>query len=78
MRSCGVTSLQPLSQLGEGLQELVVYGCGEVQDEVLELPHVQPTSVVIVNGSNMREMVLAGGIRPPCIDGGFRVNGELR
>jgi hypothetical protein len=58
-----VTSLEPLSQLGEGLQELKVYGCKRVQEEVLELPHVQPTADVIVEKSNVREVVLAGGLR---------------
>jgi hypothetical protein len=58
-----VTSLEPLSQLGEGLQELKVYGCRRVQEEVLELPHVQPTAVVDVEESNVREVVLAGGLR---------------
>jgi hypothetical protein len=59
----GVTSLQPLSQLGEGLQILRVYGCTGVQEEVLELPHVQPTADVDVSCSNLREVVLAGGVR---------------
>jgi Leucine-rich repeat (LRR) protein len=60
---CGVTSLQPLSQLGKGLQELKVHGCNRVQDEILELPHVQPTANVSVRWSNVREVVLAGGVR---------------
>jgi hypothetical protein len=58
-----VTSLQVLSQLGEGLQELKVYGCKRVQEEVLELPHVQPTADVVVEESSVREVVLAGGVR---------------
>jgi Leucine-rich repeat (LRR) protein len=60
---CGVTSLQPLSQLMEGLQELKVCFCNDVQEEVLELPHVQPTADVLVFDSNVREVVLAGGLR---------------
>jgi hypothetical protein len=60
---CGVTSLQALSQLGEGLQELTVFGCKRVQEEVLELPHVQPTAMVLVVDSNVKEVVLAGGLR---------------
>jgi Leucine-rich repeat (LRR) protein len=60
---CGVTSLQPLSQLGEGLQVLRVYGCEGVQEEVLELPHVQPTADVDVRCGNVKEVVLAGGVR---------------
>jgi Leucine-rich repeat (LRR) protein len=39
---CGVTSLQPLSRLNEGLQRLFVFRCDEVQEEVLELPHILP------------------------------------
>jgi Leucine-rich repeat (LRR) protein len=61
---CGsVTSLQPLSQLGVGLQVLKVFWCNEVQEEVLELPNVQPTADVAVHESNVREVVLAGGVR---------------
>jgi Leucine-rich repeat (LRR) protein len=63
MRGCGVTSLQPLSQLGEGLSELHVCVCCEVQEEVLELPHVLPTADVALRCSNVREVVLAGGVR---------------
>jgi hypothetical protein len=59
----GVTSLQPLSQLGPGLQELEVCGCSKVREEVLELPHVQPTADVDVKDSCVREVVLAGGVR---------------
>jgi Leucine-rich repeat (LRR) protein len=60
---CGVTSLQPLSQLGEGLQKLRVYHCEQVQEEVLELPHVQPSANVTATHSNVKEVVLAGGAR---------------
>jgi Leucine-rich repeat (LRR) protein len=60
---CGVTSLQPLSQLGEGLQKLRVSSCTNLQEEVLELPHVQPTANVVVRDSNIKEVVLAGGLR---------------
>jgi Leucine-rich repeat (LRR) protein len=63
VEDCGVTSLQPLSQLGEGLQKLRVYRCTQVQEEVLELPHVQPTADVDVRDGNVREVVLAGGVR---------------
>jgi hypothetical protein len=64
LEHCGcVTSLQPLSQLGEGLEELVVKECRAVQEEVLELPNVQPTAHVVVEYSNVREVVLAGGVR---------------
>jgi hypothetical protein len=59
----GLSSLQPLSQLGEGLQMLEVSGCGGVQEEVLELPHVQPTADLDIGGSNLKEVVLAGGVR---------------
>jgi hypothetical protein len=64
---CGVTSLQPLSQLGEGLQKLKVSWCRQVQEEFLELPHVQPTADVVAKISNVREVVLAGGVRLECI-----------
>jgi Leucine-rich repeat (LRR) protein len=60
---CGVTSLQPLSHLGQGLRDLRVIGCSRVQERVLELPHVQPTAYVSVQDSNVREVVLAGGLR---------------
>jgi hypothetical protein len=58
-----VTSLQPLSLLGEGLQKLTVSYCAYVQEELLELPHVQPTADVDIVYSNVREVVLAGGFR---------------
>jgi hypothetical protein len=56
-----LTSLQPLSQLGKSLQKLTVEGCLKVQEEVLELPYVQPTADVVVTCSNVKEVVLAGG-----------------
>jgi hypothetical protein len=59
---CGVTSLQPLSQLGEGLHMLRVSYCKGVQEEVSQLPHVQPTADVVVRHSNVKEVVLAGGL----------------
>jgi hypothetical protein len=58
-----VSSLQPLSQIGEVMQRLVVSGCHKVQEEVLELPHVPPTAEVEVEYSNVKEVVLAGGVR---------------
>jgi Leucine-rich repeat (LRR) protein len=60
--SCGVTSLQPLSLLGEGLQNLSVHDCRRVQEVVLELPHIQPKAKVEVWGTGMRQVVLAGGV----------------
>jgi hypothetical protein len=60
---CGVTSLQPLSQLGEGLQKLVVNGCMSVQEFTLELPHVQPSATVLIHESKVWDVVLAGGAR---------------
>jgi hypothetical protein len=63
VEGCGVTSLQPLSELGEGLQKLRVVRCNRVQEEVLELPHVQPTADVVVIYSRVKEVVLAGGER---------------
>jgi Leucine-rich repeat (LRR) protein len=62
VNDCGVTSLQPLSQLTKGLQKLKVYGCKRVQQEVLELPNVQTTADVTVQNSNVREVVLAGKV----------------
>jgi Leucine-rich repeat (LRR) protein len=70
VNSCDcVTSLQPLSQLGRGLQKLRVDQCKGVQEEVLQLPHVQPTADVYVVFSKVKEVVLAGGVRRACIDG---------
>jgi Leucine-rich repeat (LRR) protein len=63
VEQCGVTSLQPLSQLGEGLKNLKVIGCSDVCEQVLELPHVRPTAGVVVKGSNVRKVVLAGALR---------------
>jgi Leucine-rich repeat (LRR) protein len=60
---CGVTSLQPLSQLREGLQRLWVLECDRVQEETLELPLVQPHVDVSFEGSNVKEVVLARGWR---------------
>jgi Leucine-rich repeat (LRR) protein len=59
---CVVTSLQPLSQLGEGLQKLLVDWCSRVRDKVLKLPHVRPTAHVVVRYSKVKEVVLAGGV----------------
>jgi hypothetical protein len=56
----GLTTLRALSQLGEGLQKLTVYGGKVLREEVLELPHVQPTADVDVK-YNTLEVVLAGG-----------------
>jgi hypothetical protein len=61
-----IISLQPLSQLGEGLQKLRVTDCRRVREEILELPHVQPTADVEVRQSNVREVVLAGEKRLTC------------
>jgi hypothetical protein len=58
-----VTSLSPLSQLGEGLQSLTVKNCSLVQEVVLQLPRVQITADVSMVCSNVREVVLAGGVR---------------
>jgi Leucine-rich repeat (LRR) protein len=63
VETCGVTSLQPLSLIGERLQTLSVSYCHRVQEEVLELPHVQPTADVFVRHGNLKEVVLAGGVR---------------
>ena len=60
---CGVTSLEPVAQLVGGLKELMVHYCRKVQEEVLELPNLQPTADVRIGGSNVKEVVLAGGVR---------------
>jgi hypothetical protein len=44
VEGCGVTSLGPLSQLMEELQKLKMQQRGDVQKEVLELPHTLPTA----------------------------------
>ena len=58
----GITSLKPLGGLGSQLKKLHVEHCSRVVEEVLELPHIQPTADVVVARSNVREVVLAGGI----------------
>ena len=63
MYACGVTSLQLVGQLVGGLRELLVVGCSMVQEKVLELPHVKPTAQVCIDSSNVKEVVLAGGVR---------------
>ena len=59
---CGVTSLQPVGRLVGGLKKLEVCSCVKVQERVLELPNVQPTADVRIFGSNVKEVVLAGGV----------------
>ena len=61
--ACRVTSLQPVGQLMGGLTQFSVHNCGMVQEEVLELPHIQSAANVIINFSNVKEVVLAGGVR---------------
>ena len=61
--ACGVTSLQPIGQLIGGLRLLYVHDCGMVEEEVLELPHIQSTAAVHFEGSNVKEVVLAEGFR---------------
>ena len=72
VRSCGVTSLQPVAELrAEGLTMLSVTHCRHVKEEVPELPHIQPTADVEVYGSVVGKVVLAGGVSkavPPCGD----------
>ena len=59
----GLTSLQPVGQLVGGLREFRVSDCNMVQKKVLELPHIQPTAHVSIARSNVKEVVLAGGVR---------------
>ena len=56
-----LTSLQALGGLGEGLQTLSVQDCSRVEERVLELPHVQPTTDVHILNSTVLAVVLAGG-----------------
>ena len=60
---CEMTSLQPIGQLLGGLRKLCVSRCSMVQEEVLELRYIQPTADVRIVFSNVREVVLAGGVR---------------
>ena len=60
---CSVTSLQPVGQLVGGLRWLSVEGCCDVREEVLNLPHIPPTADVRIVRSNVKEVVLAGGVR---------------
>ena len=63
VHECGVTSLQPVGQLVGGLRAFYVAECSMVQEEVLELPHVQATAFVLISSSNVKVVVLAGGVR---------------
>ena len=65
----GLTSLKPLGSLGSGVKKLHVDNCVGVVEEVLELPQVQPTADVRVAYSNVREVVLAGGVRLAAVVG---------
>jgi hypothetical protein len=49
------------------LRKLKVSRCNRVEEEVLELPHVQPVADVDVTYSNVKEVMLAGGVRRACI-----------
>jgi hypothetical protein len=59
----GVTSFQPLSQLGEDLKKLSVCYCAGVQERVLELPHVSLSADLDITSRKIKEVVLAGGVR---------------
>ena len=60
---CGLSSLQPLGLLTAGVKKLHVHSCRNVEEEVLELPHIQPSANVDVQYSNVKELVLAGGFK---------------
>ena len=62
VEECGVTSLRPLSQVGRCFQILKVCKCRDVVETVLELPLMEPDSAVKVSESNVRELMLAGGV----------------
>ena len=61
--SCGLTSLQPLTLLPVGFGKLSVRDCPEVVEVVLQLPQIQRTADVVVLYSNVKEVVLAGGVQ---------------
>ena len=65
---CGVTSLQPLAELTGDLVKVSIGYCESVKEVVLELPHTQPTADVQVWNSNVKEVVLAGGVRRAVVD----------
>ena len=58
-----VTSLQHVGQLVGGLKKLHVKYCLDVQEDVLELPHMQPTASIMIRRTKVKEVVLAGGVR---------------
>ena len=60
---CGVTSLRPVGDLAGGLKKLHVRYCKDVGELFLRLPHVQPTADVVIVGSNVKKVVLAGGVK---------------
>jgi Leucine-rich repeat (LRR) protein len=64
--TCRISSLEPIGRLSNGLQKLWVRNCPGVQEEVLQLPYVQPTADVRLDGSNVQEVVLAGGTVVKC------------
>ena len=64
LESCGVTSLKPLAELRAGrLWSLDIECCEDVQEEVLELPHIPYTRYTNIRRSNIREVVFAGGVK---------------
>ena len=67
---CGVTSLQPLAELrAEGFESLAICDCSNVQEEVLEMPHIRDRIEFSIGGSNIREVVFAGGRKSElCVD----------
>ena len=67
VHGCGVTSLQPLAELREGILKLSIAKCNNVEEEVLELPHIQLTADArLWWGGNVKEVVLAGGGQEVC------------
>jgi hypothetical protein len=69
--ACGLTSLQQLATFGKKQKEpekieIGVDGCDMVEEEVLELPYVPAAASVLILDSNVKEEVVAGGLRRPC------------
>ena len=59
----GITSLQPVADMNVGLASLWVEQCRNVQEDVLELPKIQSTARVKVVRSNIKKVVVTGGVQ---------------
>jgi Leucine-rich repeat (LRR) protein len=64
VEKCGVTSLQPVSELSAvGMTQLSILFCSQVQEQVLELPHLPPTVQIEFWRCNVQQVVLAGNVK---------------